>query len=96
MSYSKVLPNDPANDIDDDEFGLTDEEYRDLLEDIDRVIAEANRKWDYNHEYVKLDKRTKKRKDKPSVEEVAIARGIIKIRKPVTETRTEVIKEVSS
>jgi hypothetical protein len=43
----KVLPNDPVNDIGENEFGLTDEEYRDLFEDIDQMRAEANEKWDF-------------------------------------------------
>jgi hypothetical protein len=78
MSYTKVLPNDELNDIDEEEFGLTDEEYRDLLEDIDRVIAEANRKWDYSGKYVT---KSEPKKEKPSVESVMIARGIIKTRR---------------
>ena len=78
MSYIKVLPNDELNDIDDEEFGLTDEEYQDLLEDIDRVIAEANKKWDYSGKYVT---KAKQKKDKPSVEAVMVARGLIKTRR---------------
>ena len=81
MSYTKVLPNDPANDIDEEEFGLTDEEYRDLLEDIDRVIAGANRKWDYSGDYVEAERIKKKKEDKPPVESIMVARGLIKTRR---------------
>ncbi|CAN5305954.1 hypothetical protein BH18THE2_BH18THE2_09130 [soil metagenome] len=76
MSSTRILPNDELHDIDDEEFGLTDEEYQFLMEDIDRVVAEANKKWDYSH--VHIEPETKK--DKPSVESVMIARGLIKTR----------------
>lgn len=78
MSHTKVLPNDPANDIDEGEFGLTDSEYQFLMEDIDRVIAEANRKWDYSGKYVEPEQ---KKEDKPTVESIMVARGLIKTRR---------------
>jgi hypothetical protein len=87
MSYPKVLPNDELNDIDDEEFGLTDEEYRDILEDIDRVIAEANRKWDYSGKYIT---KTESKKEKPSVESVMIARGLIKTRRVPISTNNRI------
>lgn len=87
MSSTRVLPNDELHDIDDEEFGLTDEEYQFIMEDIDRVIAEANRKWDYSGKY---DSKPEPKKHKPSVEEVAIARGILKIHSPIIEVTKEV------
>jgi hypothetical protein len=46
--HFKPLYLKPEDDVKDDEFGLTNEEYLFLLDDIDGAIADANEKWDYS------------------------------------------------
>ena len=41
------LASSSLNDIKDNEFGLTNDEYDILIEDIDQAIAEANEKYGY-------------------------------------------------
>jgi hypothetical protein len=77
------------------EFGLTNEEYEILLDDIELAIQEGNRKYGYSSAgyladdgsyYLPkptkqfIDHTTHRRKKKLSPEEVAIARGIIKVK----------------
>ena len=70
---------------DDNFFGLTDDEYEILLEDIEQAVEEGNRKYGYGYGYCgyvesKSNARPKpKRRRGLSVEQVAIARGIIKV-----------------
>ena len=81
------------NDEDYGFFGLTFDEYQILLEDIGQAAEEGNRKYGYGCSYSygyggyvesepKVKSRPKprlKRRRKPSVEQVAITRGIIKV-----------------
>ena len=68
-------------------FGLSDDEYEILLEDIEQAIEEGNRRYGYGYGgYVESEPKVKsrpeprlKRRRKPSVEQVAITRGIIKV-----------------
>ena len=83
---------------------LSDYEYQILLEDIDQAVAEGNKKYGYGgYGYVGLDGnhypfpgndkpkklRPQLRPGKPSTEEVAIARGLIKICSPGAEVKKE-------
>lgn len=54
--HFKILDLKPEDDIKDNEFGLTNDEYDILLENIDQAIAEANEKWDYSG-YVEPDRK---------------------------------------
>jgi hypothetical protein len=82
-------------DEDSKECGLTKAEYEFLLEDIDNAIAEANRKYgcgepgyiDKHGDYhpFPAGKPVKSKHRKLSPEDVAIARGIIKINRPIEE-----------
>ena len=85
---------------DSKEFGLTKDDYEFLLSDIEQAIEDANREYGYGepgyfdkdgnfYPFVDNDKPRKTRKLSP--EEVAIAKGIIKIHHPVDE-----VKEVES
>ena len=77
------------NDEDYGFFGLTFDEYQILLEDIGQAAEEGNRKYGYGYGYggyvepeLKVKSRPKprlKHRRKPSVEQVAITRGIIKV-----------------
>ena len=88
----------------DKSFGLTDEDYQLLLDDIDHGVSEGNKKYGYGgYGYVGLDGnhypfpgndkpkklRPQPRPGKPSTEEVAIARGLIKICSPGVEVKKE-------
>jgi hypothetical protein len=46
--HYKRLDLKPEDDLKPGEFGLTNEEYYFLLDDIDQAIAEAYEKWDYS------------------------------------------------
>jgi hypothetical protein len=70
---------------DNESFGLTDEVYQFLLDDIDRAIAEGNRKYGYGEDASlhplpsnSPRSRPRVRSKRPSIEEVSIARGLIK------------------
>ena len=69
---------------DNESFGLTDEEYRFLLDDIDQAIEEGNKKYGYGGYGNDRPKSSspRPRSKQPSVEEVAIARGLIKFHRP--------------
>lgn len=54
--HYKRLDLKPEDDLKPGEFGLTNEEYYFLLDDIDNAIAEANEKWDYSG-YVEPDRK---------------------------------------
>jgi hypothetical protein len=95
---SIILPPPPSKEeqsyfVEEDskEFGLTKSDYEFLLSDIEQAIEDANRKYGYGepgyiddvgdfYPFPDNDKPRKTRKQ--STEEVAIARGIIKIHRP--------------
>jgi hypothetical protein len=89
-------------------FGLTDEEYEFLQDDINQAIAEGNEKYGYggcgnisedgNHYPFPDNDKPKKlscipkpkvKPKRPSVEEVAIARGLLHVIKPKPKSKTE-------
>ena len=75
-----------ATVYENESFGLSDDEYEILLEDIEQAIEEGNRKYGYGYgleSEPKIKSRPKprlKHRRKPSVEQVAIAQGIITVR----------------
>lgn len=83
---------------DSKEFGLTKDDYEFLLGDIAQGIEDANRKYGYgddgyidkdeNYYFAPIDDKPRKTR-KLSTEEVAIAKGIIKVHRP-----EEIKKEV--
>jgi hypothetical protein len=75
--------SDKLSTFDNESFGLTDEEYQFLLDDIDQAIEEGNKIYGYGYGNDKPKRSRPRPKSKgPSVEEVAIARGLIKFHRP--------------
>jgi hypothetical protein len=80
-------------------FGLTDKEYQFLLDDIDQAIEEGNKLYGYGNDgnyyplpdsSLKRPGRIRKRRPKRlSVEEVAIASGLIKIHRMSVDSKRE-------
>ena len=90
---------------DNGSFGSTDEEYQFLLDDIDQAVEEGNKKYGYGgYGYIGKDgnyylfpdngkpqrSKPRPRPNEPSVEEVAIERGLIKIYHPTITINKEV------
>jgi hypothetical protein len=94
VSPTKEIEEDEQSyfvEEDSKEFGLTFSDYEFLLSDIEQAIEDANRKYGYgepgyfdkdgNYYFAPIDDKPRKTR-KLSTEEVAIARGIIKVHHP--------------
>lgn len=83
--------SDKLPTYDNESFGLTDEEYQFLLHDIDQAIEEGNKIYGYSGYGNDKPKRSRSRPRSkgPSVEEVAIARGLIKIHRQTITIKKE-------
>ena len=83
--------SDKLPTFDNESFSLTDDEYQYLLDDIDQAIEEGNKICGYGGYGNDKPKgfRPRPRSKGPYVEEVAIARGLIKIHPPTITIKKE-------
>jgi hypothetical protein len=72
----KPLDLKPEDDLKPGEFGLTNEEYNFLLDDIDQAIAEANEKWDYSDKMFARGQRISKMKHSRLTQFLALQRRV--------------------